>query len=105
MARSLSQSKGIVCLVSDALSSTLHRRGYAVSASPSHVPLNGGRMGKLEDTSATATNQSSSEASSAWVPDPVTGYYRPINHSPEIDPAELRLMLLNPKVRSPTHST
>ena len=30
----------------------------------------------------------------AWVPDPVTGYYRPENGAQEIDVAELRAMLL-----------
>ncbi|KAI9114026.1 hypothetical protein K1719_015277 [Acacia pycnantha] len=104
MARSLPQSKRVLSLVSDVLFPSLQRRGYAVSVL--HVCSGGGsRVGKLEDTSATATKQASSEAASAWVPDPVTGYYRPMNHSPEIDPAELRLMLLNHKVRSPTHST
>ncbi|MBA0696647.1 hypothetical protein Goari_003183 [Gossypium aridum] len=33
--------------------------------------------------------------SSAWAPDPVTGYYRPENCGAEIDAAELREMLLN----------
>ncbi len=41
-----------------------------------------------------------SGACSAWAPDPVTGYYRPINCTPEIDPVELRQMLLNHKIRS-----
>ncbi|PON48457.1 Late embryogenesis abundant protein [Trema orientale] len=30
----------------------------------------------------------------AWVPDPITGYYRPENGAQEIDVAELRAMLL-----------
>lgn len=30
----------------------------------------------------------------SWVPDPVTGYYRPENGAPEIDVAELRATLL-----------
>ncbi|KAJ4775999.1 hypothetical protein LUZ62_060256 [Rhynchospora pubera] len=32
-----------------------------------------------------------------WVPDPVTGYYRPSNRVVELDAAELRAMLLTPK--------
>lgn len=39
------------------------------------------------------------EFSSAWAPDPRTGYYRPANLGDEIDPVELREMLLNQKVR------
>ena len=54
-------------------------------------------MGKLEESDV---SKAGSEASSAWAPDPVTGYYRPINQEPEIDPVELREMLLNRKVRS-----
>ncbi|MBW3872751.1 hypothetical protein HHC24_11350, partial [Neisseria meningitidis] len=38
-------------------------------------------------------------ATSAWGPDPVTGYYRPENGAVEIDPAELREMLLSRRVR------
>ncbi|XXG79219.1 hypothetical protein AAC387_Pa09g0336 [Persea americana] len=37
------------------------------------------------------------ESSSSWVPDPVTGFYKPANRVGEIDPAELREMLLNKK--------
>lgn len=33
----------------------------------------------------------------SWVPDPVTGYYRPENLAKEVDPAELREMLLKSK--------
>lgn len=36
------------------------------------------------------------EAAASWVPDPVTGYYRPANENGGIDPAELREMLLKP---------
>ena len=31
----------------------------------------------------------------SWVPDPVTGYYRPENCGAEMDAADLRAMLLN----------
>lgn len=41
--------------------------------------------------------EESSNATTSWVPDPVTGYYRPESHSNEIDPAELRNLLLNHK--------
>ncbi|XAR58421.1 hypothetical protein NMG60_11013806, partial [Bertholletia excelsa] len=38
-----------------------------------------------------------STKSAPWVPDPVTGYYRPENHANQIDVAELREMLLKSK--------
>ncbi|RID50076.1 hypothetical protein BRARA_H00829 [Brassica rapa] len=41
----------------------------------------------------------STRAESAWAPDPVTGYYRPSNCADEIDPAELRKMLLENKAK------
>jgi len=40
------------------------------------------------------TRDGSKAYSTDWAPDPVTGYYRPINHTPEIDPVELRHRLL-----------
>ena len=43
--------------------------------------------------------QEEAGASTAWAPDPVTGYYRPENSSVEIDAADLRAMLLNHKIR------
>ncbi|KAA8548925.1 hypothetical protein F0562_000609 [Nyssa sinensis] len=35
----------------------------------------------------------------SWAPDPVTGYYKPKDRAAEIDAAELREMVLNPKVK------
>lgn len=32
-----------------------------------------------------------------WIPDPVTGYYRPANQAVQVDAAELRAMMLRPK--------
>ena len=61
-----------------------------------------GMVGKGEDKGVA---KNGSEASSAWAPDPVTGYYRPISHTNEIDPVELRKMLLNHKVRSSSSSS
>ncbi|KAM0951140.1 hypothetical protein DsansV1_C04g0048831 [Dioscorea sansibarensis] len=38
---------------------------------------------------------SSPANTSSWVPDPVTGYYRPGNKRPEVDAAELRKAMLS----------
>ena len=84
------------------------RRGYAAAshASVSASLANGGGsssnrsrilMSKIEER---ASMKEDSGASSAWAPDPVTGYYRPINHAAEIDAVELRNLLLNHKVRA-----
>ncbi|KAB5537373.1 hypothetical protein DKX38_014906 [Salix brachista] len=107
MARSLLNAKLPVASIADGLSLSVFRRGYAAAAaSPIRAAVTatfgsggsraGGMTGKMEDRAATKED---SEAYSAWAPDPVTGYYRPANHVAEIDPAELREMLLNHRVR------
>ncbi|KAL1372486.1 late embryogenesis abundant protein Lea5 isoform X1 [Arachis duranensis] len=92
MARSLSQASRLGALVAEASSSLiplrrlLHgRRGYAAVSDASNSIVEGkGGGGVCRD----------------WAPDPVSGYYRPINHTPQIDPVELRHMFLNRKLTS-----
>ncbi|KAK3189504.1 hypothetical protein Dsin_029065 [Dipteronia sinensis] len=97
MARSLSNAKLLVVSFSDALSLSVFRRGYAATGAQGSVSGKGGsRSGILE---IRAAMKEESGASTAWAPDPLTGYYRPQNRAVEIDPVELRNMLLNPKVR------
>ncbi|CAJ2653927.1 unnamed protein product [Trifolium pratense] len=55
-----------------------------------------GKLGSLEEK---PVSRDGPEACSAWAPDPETGYYRPINYTPTIDPVELRRMLLKPNTR------
>ncbi|KAK7303775.1 hypothetical protein RJT34_14691 [Clitoria ternatea] len=101
MARSFSQAKRTLAFA-------LHRRGYAVVSdvsARSGLDRFGSRsgmvVGKVEEKGVTRNgSEAASSSSSPWAPDPVTGYYRPINHTNEIDPVELRKMLLNHKVRS-----
>lgn len=79
-----------------------NRRGYAAASQGSATAGFGrggsrsGLVGKVEDMAAIKDNAG---ASSAWAPDPRTGYYRPANSAAEIDPVELRQMLLKHKVR------
>ena len=78
------------------------RRGYAAASHASvsaRFGSGGSRsrmMGKLEER---AGIKEDSGASSSWAPDPVTGYYRPM----EIDAVELRKLLLNNKVTVRPH--
>ena len=67
----------------------MNRRGYA-AASQGVASASHGVMGKKAGEES---------AKKSWVPDPVTGYYRPENRADEIDVAELREMLLNNKIR------
>lgn len=91
MARSFSNSKIISAFVSNSVSTFLRRRGYA-AASQGAVSS----VGKGGVPRSNVMMQKSGEESvkTSWVPDPVTGYYRPEGQGNEIDPAELRKMLL-----------
>ncbi|KAK6254484.1 Late embryogenesis abundant protein [Theobroma cacao] len=103
MARSLSSLKLLVASVSDGLSLSISRRGYsvtphgAVTAAFGRGEARPGMVGKVEQR---GVMKEESGASTAWAPDPVTGYYRPENCLAEIDAAGLREMLLNHKVRA-----
>ena len=73
----------------------LFRRGYAAaSEGVAGMGRGSGRMGKA------AQEEMAQAAENSWIPDPVTGYYRPANRANEIDVAELREILLKQKVRS-----
>ncbi|KAJ4722152.1 Late embryogenesis abundant protein Lea5 [Melia azedarach] len=99
MARSLSNAKLLVASVADGLSISLGR-GYAAAAEASFA-RGGSRTGIMEKTEirAAAMKEEAGASSSAWALDPIKGYYKPQNCAVEIDPAELRQMLLNHKVR------
>lgn len=75
----------------------MDRRGYAAAAAPLGTTS---RTGIMEKNDLRPAVREDSGAASAWAPDPITGYYRPENRAVEIDPAELREMLLNHKVRA-----
>ena len=89
MARVLSTSPLCKTLLSQS------RRGFAAAAETMR------RSSKAEDKAAVAQLLAGKRVvgadSVSWVPDPVTGYYRPANGVVEVDAAELRAMLLRPK--------
>ncbi|XP_073303457.1 protein SENESCENCE-ASSOCIATED GENE 21, mitochondrial-like [Primulina huaijiensis] len=80
MARSFSNVKTVSALISNKIS--VYSVGGGVS--------NAVRMLK---------NESEEPTKISWIPDPVTGYYRPENKSQEIDAAELRRILIKDKAR------
>ncbi|KAI8566049.1 hypothetical protein RHMOL_Rhmol02G0009100 [Rhododendron molle] len=113
MAPSLSNAKLLLLATSplaDALSHLAIRRrviGYAVGAA-SRGGEEAGGGGKKGSTSAHQVEEkavihehSRSTASTAWGPDPVTGYYRPDDRAAAIDTAELRDVALNHKEITP----
>ncbi|KAJ0245234.1 Late embryogenis abundant protein 2 [Hirschfeldia incana] len=100
MARSLSTAKTLSFIVAGefSFSNAIFRRGFAVAAD---TALHGSVASGGTTTSASAMKKNVAEEESSekapWIPDPKTGYYRPATVSQEIDPAELRAVLLNNK--------
>lgn len=70
----------------------MSRRGYATSSQG--VRAGGGSLsGKM----GKKTGEEKMKEKVSWVPDPVTGYYKPEN-SKDIDVADLRATLLGKKI-------
>ncbi|KAL4383582.1 hypothetical protein GQ457_15G021570 [Hibiscus cannabinus] len=90
MARSFCNAKLFSTFVVDGISNVISRRGYA---SASQGIVSSGLRGGAGRSAAGETACGAKEKVS-WVPDPVTGCYRPENSAKEIDVAELRAMLL-----------
>ncbi|XP_020204737.1 indole-3-acetic acid-induced protein ARG2 [Cajanus cajan] len=94
MARSFSNVKVLSALVADGLSNTLTRRGYAAATQSATRGGGGSISGKIAPKSGEDKVGGAEKVS--WVPDPVTGYYKPEN-TKEIDVAELRATLMRKK--------
>ncbi|XP_009146595.1 late embryogenis abundant protein 41 isoform X2 [Brassica rapa] len=93
-ARSLSGAvKSLCSAASHNISGSIVLRSYVAT-----VP-GFGKGGSTRVTVGKMEQRANQEAESAWAPDPVTGYYRPSNRADEIDPAELREMLLKNKAK------
>ncbi|CAA2997377.1 protein SENESCENCE-ASSOCIATED GENE 21, mitochondrial-like [Olea europaea var. sylvestris] len=96
MARSFSNFKIVSAFVANKVSAASTGRGYAAAAQ--------GGVSKSLSSGGVAPNMilkkgvEESGKSTSWVPDPVTGYYRPENQAAEIDAAELRALLLKNKI-------
>ncbi|KAL0315225.1 UNVERIFIED_CONTAM: protein SENESCENCE-ASSOCIATED21, mitochondrial [Sesamum calycinum] len=85
MACSFSSAKTVSAFVT-----LVTRRGYAAASQ-------GGMSSAIRTGAPNVMLKKGSEESgkTSWVPDPVTGYYRPETQAKEIDAAELREMLVN----------
>ncbi|KAK1561178.1 hypothetical protein Q3G72_035233 [Acer saccharum] len=91
MARSVSNAKLFSAFVVDGISNAIYRRGYAAAAAAASqgvVSRGSGMVKKSVEEIVGSTEKV------AWVPDPVTGYYRPENLANELDVADLRATLL-----------
>ncbi|CAJ1877307.1 unnamed protein product [Sphenostylis stenocarpa] len=97
MARSFTNVNFVSSLLLQGFANALTRRGYAVA---SQNATRGGvvSMNKI-GTPTSGEDKGVSPYKVSWVPDPVTGYYKPENIN-EVDVAELRATLLVKKMKS-----
>ncbi|XP_016492876.1 protein SENESCENCE-ASSOCIATED GENE 21, mitochondrial-like [Nicotiana tabacum] len=101
MARFFSNVKLFSTVVADRVSLVVTRKGYAVAAAGG-AALGGGRGGAAGQSNMMMILKKEGDESapkSPWVPDSVTGYYRPENQENQIDAVELRRMLLKSNIR------
>ncbi|XP_076890184.1 protein SENESCENCE-ASSOCIATED GENE 21, mitochondrial-like [Bidens hawaiensis] len=87
-------TKLISSFIVDQLSFVVARRGYATAT---QGIVSGSAKGSGVAMMMKKKASEESKKSTPWVPDPVTGYYRPEGQTNEIDAAELREMLLKQK--------
>lgn len=69
----------------------IYRRGYAATSTGS-MKVNGAAM-------MNKGGDQDSKKSTPWVPDPVTGYYKPEGQTNQLDAAELRELFSKQKTR------
>ncbi|CAK8544353.1 unnamed protein product [Lathyrus sativus] len=98
MSRSFANVKVLSTIILDGFSNTLTRRGYAAateSATRGGVGSIGNKMGptKLGEEKTVSIYKVS------WVPDPVTGYYKPENIK-DTDVADLSAKLLRKNLKN-----
>nr|P32292.1 RecName: Full=Indole-3-acetic acid-induced protein ARG2 [Vigna radiata var. radiata]BAA03307.1 hypothetical protein [Vigna radiata var. radiata] len=96
MARSFTNVKVLSALVADGFSNTTTRHGFAAAAAATQSATRGGASigGNMVPKSGEEKVRGGEKVS--WVPDPVTGYYRPENTN-EIDVADMRATVLGKK--------
>lgn len=95
MARSISNVKIFSAVIADGFSNAINRRGFAAAASQgamSSSPRATRPTGMVKKSLEEKVGSTADKVS--WIPDPITGYYRPENQSEELDVADLRAMLL-----------
>lgn len=79
----------------DKLMNDVYRRAYSATALAMEKRTT--LFVKSSTTTSSAVSSTSSSSSNSWVPDPVTGYYRPSDMGAQVDAAELRAILISSK--------
>ncbi|XP_020107809.1 late embryogenesis abundant protein Lea5-like [Ananas comosus] len=97
MARALFNPRLVVASLAEG--AALVSRRYAAAAAAAEA---GVKVRAAEDKAVAVVigrKAESAAAEAAWVPDPVTGYYRPGNRAVAVDAAEMREMFLPRRAR------
>ena len=97
MARALSNGKVLFTALSDGFVLSGRRFSSAAAAAGSVMMEETTVLMKGIMKTGTAAADEAAGAAMPWIPDPVTGYYRPANRLRETDPAELRQIFLKNK--------
>ncbi|KAJ9543171.1 hypothetical protein OSB04_022878 [Centaurea solstitialis] len=91
----MASTKLISSFIVDQLSVVIARRGFAMAA---HGSVSGTARGSGVAMMKKGGDESK-KSSTPWVPDPVTGYYKPEDQTNQLDAADLRELLLKNKTR------
>lgn len=94
MARSLSNAKLFSAFVADGISKAIYKRGYAAASQGAVSRGTGGPRSAAAVMKKSVEEMTGSTEKVSWVPDPVTGVYRPENLANELDVADLRAIFL-----------
>ncbi|KAL6850540.1 hypothetical protein ACP4OV_021167 [Aristida adscensionis] len=91
MALALSGSaRAVLASLAKASAATAPRRGYAASAATGAMRRAAGAAEGAAAGEAKEAARAAAGGEVSWVPDPVTGHYRPSNWAAAVDPADLR---------------
>ena len=94
MARSFSNVKIVSSFIANEISAVVSRRGYSAASQSQGAVSNSGKVNMMLKKGTEKPSET------AWVPDPVTGFYRPETQVKELDPVEMRKMLIRNKNRA-----
>ncbi|XP_058083027.1 late embryogenesis abundant protein Lea5-like [Magnolia sinica] len=97
MARSF-VTANLLSAIADGVSLAITRRCYSTTSRGLVSSVGRGGRSGVAKTGEEKVKKAIKEAETSWVPDPVTGYYRPANRAGEVDAVELREMLLKQKL-------
>ncbi|XP_078158073.1 late embryogenesis abundant protein Lea5-D-like [Carex rostrata] len=97
MARATSNCTSIYFFLFDGISAHIQRKVYTTAATTTEAVRQSSKVEeKVADISASSggkqvtRSDTKKESAGTWIPDPITGYYRPVHYVANVDAAELR---------------